>query len=78
VDELSAALAIRPGETDATRTFTLQVVECLGACDRAPLVMVNDEWHERQDPGRIRELLDNLRRRGLEATTGCHLKVETT
>ena len=21
-------------------------VECLGACDRAPVVMVNDDWHE--------------------------------
>jgi NADH-quinone oxidoreductase E subunit len=75
VDEICASLGIRPGETDATRTFTLQVVECLGACDRAPLVMVNDEWHERQAPDRVADLLDGLRTRGLAATTGCHLKV---
>jgi NADH-quinone oxidoreductase subunit E len=75
VDEICSALEIAPGDTDATRTFTLQVVECLGACDRAPLLMVNDEWHERQDPARVRELLEGLRKRGLEATTGCHLRV---
>lgn len=75
VDEICRSLDIRPGETDGSRTFTLQVVECLGACDRAPLVMVNDEWHERQAPERVGELLDGLRTRGLDATTGCHLKV---
>src|SRR5437764_10239623 len=37
-------LKIRPGETDATGTFTLLEVECLGACDRAPVIMVNDSW----------------------------------
>ena len=38
-----------PGETDPSGTFTLIEVECLGACDRAPVVMVNDDWHERRD-----------------------------
>jgi NADH-quinone oxidoreductase subunit E len=75
VEELTAALGVGVGGTDPTRTFTLRVVECLGACDRAPLVMVNDEWHERQRPERIGELLDALRARGLSAVSGCHLKV---
>src|SRR5689334_20651783 len=48
--ELSARIGIRPGETDSTGTFTLIEVECLGACDRAPVVMVNDAWHECQTP----------------------------
>src|SRR3982750_581088 len=34
-EELRDKLGIRPGETDATGTFTLIEVECLGACDRA-------------------------------------------
>ena len=45
-EELSAKLGIAPGQTDASGTFTLLEVECLGACDRAPVVMVNDAWHE--------------------------------
>ena len=45
-EELCGKLGIKPGETDASGTFTLMEVECLGACDRAPVVMVNDAWHE--------------------------------
>ena len=53
-EELSAKLGIKPGETDPTGTFTLMEVECLGACDRAPVVMVNDDWHERLAPEAVR------------------------
>jgi len=75
-EELSAALGIAPGETDAAREFTLLEVECLGACDRAPVVGVNDHWHECQRPDDARALVEGLRRRGPEVLTGCHLRVE--
>lgn len=74
--ELSAALGIKPGETDPTGTFTLIEVECLGACDRAPVVMVNDDWHECLAPEDVRRLVDDLRTRGPAALTGCHLHKE--
>ena len=76
-EELSAALGIKPGETDPTGTFTLIEVECLGACDRAPVVMVNDDWHERLAPEQVRSFLDDIRTRGRAAFTGCHLHKET-
>jgi NADH-quinone oxidoreductase subunit E len=75
-EELSAALGIKPGETDPTGTFTLMEVECLGACDRAPVVMVNDDWHERQSPEQIEALIQGLKSRGTGVLTGCHLHVE--
>ena len=75
-EEISAALHITPGETDPTGTFTLIEVECLGACDRAPVVMVNDDWHERLAPEHVREFLENVRTRGRAAFTGCHLHKE--
>jgi NADH-quinone oxidoreductase subunit E len=65
-------LSIKPGETDATGTFTLIEVECLGACDRAPVVMVNDAWHECLKAADVKPLLDNLRARGEAALSGCH------
>jgi NADH-quinone oxidoreductase subunit E len=77
-EELSAALGVKPGETDPTGTFTLVEVECLGACDRAPVVMVNDDWHERLAPEQVNEFLTALRTRGREAMTGCYLHVEAT
>jgi NADH-quinone oxidoreductase subunit E len=76
-EELSAKLGIHPGQTDATGTFTLMEVECLGACDRAPVVMVNDAWHEELSPERVGAFVDDLRTRGYAALTGCHLNVET-
>ena len=76
-EEICAALGIKPGETDPTGTFTLIEVECLGACDRAPVVMVNDDWHERLAPEQVRELIESIRTRGRAAFTGCHLHKET-
>ncbi len=74
-EELSQALGIAPGETDPAREFTLLEVECLGACDRAPVVGVNDHWHECQQPDAVRTLIVGLRARGPAALTGCHLAV---
>jgi len=74
---IEAHLGIKDGETDASGTFTLQEMECLGACDRAPVVMVNNEhWHECQSPDDVEGLLEGLRARGEAALTGCHLKRE--
>ncbi len=76
-EELSKTLGIAPGETDNAGEFTLLEVECLGACDRAPVVGVNDHWQECQKPEDVRVLVDGLRQRGAAATvTGCYLKVE--
>ena len=44
-EALQEKLGLRPGETDATKTFTLIEVECLGACDRAPAMLVDDELY---------------------------------
>src|SRR5213076_1690250 len=66
-EEIRAALGIAPGETDRTGTFTLLEVECRGACDRAPVVMINDAWQEQQRPADVKKLLDDLRTGGQAA-----------
>jgi NADH-quinone oxidoreductase E subunit len=75
-EEISAKLGIGVGQTDVSGTFTLMEVECLGACDRAPVVMVNDAWHECLRPEDASRLLDDLRARGEAALSGCHHVVE--
>jgi NADH-quinone oxidoreductase subunit E len=76
-EALSETLGIKVGETDASGLFTLLEFECLGACDRAPVVMVNNEhWHEKATPESCGKLIDDLKARGFEALSGCHLKVE--
>ena len=75
-EEICDRLGIKPGQMDPTGTFTLFEVECLGACDRAPVVMVNDAWHEGLDPEGVGRLLDGLRSDGEAAVSGCHHVVE--
>jgi NADH-quinone oxidoreductase E subunit len=75
-EALAEAIGVAPGESDAAGQFTLMEVECLGACDRAPVVGVNDHWHECQRPEDARALVEGLRTRGEAVLTGCHLKVE--
>lgn len=74
-EALSQELGLKPGETDANREFSLLEVECLGACDRAPVVGVNDDWHECQQPEAAKALIEGLRAAGAASLTGCHLKV---
>lgn len=70
-------LQVKPGGTDASGTFTVQEFECLGACDRAPVIMVNNEhWHECQQPEDVPRFLEDLKARGLAALSGCHLVKE--
>jgi NADH-quinone oxidoreductase subunit E len=75
-EALREKLGIAPGQTDAARTFTLVEVECLGACDRAPVVMVNDAWHECLKAEDVPKLIDDLRARGEATLSGCHHVVE--
>ena len=76
-ESLSEKLGLKVGETDASGMFTLLEFECLGACDRAPVVMVNNEhWHERATAENCSKLVDDLRQQGISALSGCHLHVE--
>ncbi|MGB2716206.1 MAG: NAD(P)H-dependent oxidoreductase subunit E [Vicinamibacterales bacterium] len=76
-EALAEKLGVQVGETDPSGMFTLLEFECLGACDRAPIVMVNNEhWHERATPESCSKLVDDLRARGTQVLSGCFLRVE--
>ena len=78
-EALAEKLGIQVGQTDPSGTFTLLEFECLGACDRAPIVMVdNEHWHEAVTPESCAKLIDDLKARGADALTGCFLEVEKT
>jgi len=50
-------LGIHPGETTADDRFTLLPTVCLGACDRAPVVMIDDELYGDVAPDGLEEVL---------------------
>jgi NADH-quinone oxidoreductase subunit E len=46
IEHACKRLGVRPGETTPDGKFTLSTVECLGSCGTAPVMMVNDAYHE--------------------------------
>jgi len=61
VDYLVEKLGIEPGETTPDKKFTLSTVECLGACERAPCMLINFNYYGDMDPKKIDEILDGLK-----------------
>ncbi len=53
VDEICAALGIGPGGTTKDFAFTLETVNCVGACAMAPVVSVNGKYHGNVQPGAV-------------------------
>ena len=61
IDKLAKKLGIRPGETTPDGRFTLSVVECLGSCGTAPVVMVNEAYHENMSDEKLDRLIEELK-----------------
>ncbi|MCU0315821.1 MAG: NAD(P)H-dependent oxidoreductase subunit E [Fimbriimonadaceae bacterium] len=60
-DYLKEKLGVGFGETTPDGLFTLHEVECLNACDRAPLLQVGDQYYGPVGPAEIDALLEKLR-----------------
>lgn len=58
---LKKKLGVDFGETTPDGVFTLHEVECLNACDRAPLIQVGDQYYGPVNEKMLDELLDKLR-----------------
>lgn len=54
-------LRIQPGETGADGRFTLVPTVCLGACDHAPAMMVDDDLHLDLTLGKIDQILESYK-----------------
>lgn len=60
-DYLSSKLGVGIGETTRNGMFTMLPAACLGACDHAPAMMVNDELYLDLEPAKIDEILEKYR-----------------
>ncbi len=60
IDHLKNKLGIEIGETTSDKKFTLMTVECLGACEQAPCMMINFDYFGNLDKEKIDNILDNL------------------
>jgi NADH-quinone oxidoreductase subunit E len=58
LDHLKKRLGIGLGETTLDERFTIIPVVCLGACDRAPALMIDDDLHGPLDPETLDRVLE--------------------
>jgi len=54
---LCEKLSIQPGETTADGRITLEFAECLGACEQAPAILVNDTLHGNMTKEKVEQLV---------------------
>lgn len=60
-------LGVKRGETTEDNRFTLLPVPCLGACDKAPVMMVGDDLHENLTADSIDAIIDATSTSGSDA-----------
>jgi NADH:ubiquinone oxidoreductase subunit E len=58
---LKKVLGVDVGETTPDKLFTLEVGRCFGACGLAPVVMIDNDTHQRVKAPRVQELLERYK-----------------
>ena len=60
-EHLCDRLNVKPHETSKDGLYTVLEVECLGSCGTAPVVQVNNDYHESMDVAKMDALLEKLK-----------------
>ena len=60
-EHLAKLLGIKPGETTADGQFTLMPIACLGVCEQAPAMLIDDELYTELNTEKIDEILRKYR-----------------
>jgi NADH-quinone oxidoreductase subunit E len=61
-DTISGELKIKPGETTVDMKFTLETVNCLGACALGPVVVIDSEYYGQMTKAKASLLIKNLKK----------------
>jgi NADH-quinone oxidoreductase subunit E len=60
-EEFARQLGVSPGETTADNEFTLETVNCLGACALGPIVVVDGHYFSKVNTGRVKQIIKKTR-----------------
>ncbi len=63
LETVKSVLGIQEGETTKDNMFTLSTVECLGACGFGPVVQINDDYYEQCTEQKVKEIIEDLRKK---------------
>lgn len=61
IETVEKELGIKPGETTPDGRFSFQLINCIGLCDRAPAMMINNDAHVDLTPEKISQILQNYK-----------------
>jgi NADH:ubiquinone oxidoreductase subunit E/Pyruvate/2-oxoacid:ferredoxin oxidoreductase delta subunit len=61
MESVSQNIGIKPGQTTADGRFSFELTNCIGACDEAPAMLINDKVHGSLTPGKIADILKSYR-----------------
>ncbi|HEY87916.1 MAG TPA: NADH-quinone oxidoreductase subunit NuoE [Dehalococcoidia bacterium] len=57
IETVGNKIGIKPGETTPDDKFSFQLTNCIGACDKAPAMMINHEVYGDLNPNKIAKIL---------------------
>ena len=57
IESVEKEIGIKPGETTSDGKFSFQLTNCIGVCDRAPAMMINNDVHVDLTPEKISQIL---------------------
>ncbi|MCK4551342.1 MAG: NAD(P)H-dependent oxidoreductase subunit E [Tenericutes bacterium] len=60
-EKLVELLGVSDGETTPDSLFTLEITECLGCCNVAPAMRINNEVYTSLTPAKIETIINDLR-----------------
>jgi len=66
LDQATGQLGVKPGGVTPDGLFSVEHVNCLGACALGPIVMENGSYHHHMTPGKLRKLIESLSRQETE------------
>lgn len=61
IDEVKEILNIKPGETTDDGLFSMEIVNCLGACALAPVMVIDEKYYGSMTKGKIKTVLDGYK-----------------
>jgi len=59
LEQIKRTLHIKEGEATDDRMFSLETVNCLGTCALAPVVMIDEDYHDAVSPSKVEKILSS-------------------
>ena len=61
IESVGNELGVKPGETTPENKFSFELTNCIGACDKAPAMLINSDVHGDLTPGKISQILQSYK-----------------